>query len=180
MDPVPRVLGNDARLVQVFLNLLVNAAQALPEGHAADNRIVIRTRAADGRVRVEIEDSGAGIPGDLLARVGEPFFTTRREGLGLGVAVCKSILERVGGDLVIELGFEPALLSTFDLFNFTGGQSGTFSDIIFTDWGYNGVFNYATGVLTITSTPVPEPSTLALLGLGSVALAIKTRRRRRN
>ena len=102
LDPVPRVLGNDTRLVQVFLNLLVNAAQALPEGHAADNRIVVRTRAADGRVRVEIEDSGAGIPGELLARVGEPFFTTRREGLGLGVAVCKSILERVGGDLVFE------------------------------------------------------------------------------
>jgi signal transduction histidine kinase len=102
LDQVPRVLGNDTRLVQVFLNLLVNAAQALPEGHAADNRIVVRTRAADGRVRVEIEDSGAGIPGELLARVGEPFFTTRREGLGLGVAVCKSILERVGGDLVLE------------------------------------------------------------------------------
>jgi signal transduction histidine kinase/CheY-like chemotaxis protein len=102
LDPVPRVLGNDTRLVQVFLNLLVNAAQALPEGHAADNRIVVRTRAADGWVKVEIEDSGAGIPGDLLNRIGEPFFTTRREGLGLGVAVCKSILARVGGDLVFE------------------------------------------------------------------------------
>jgi signal transduction histidine kinase/ActR/RegA family two-component response regulator len=102
LDPVPRVLGNDTRLVQVFLNLLVNAAQALPEGHAADNRIVVRTRTGDGWVKVEIEDSGAGIPGDLLERVGEPFFTTRREGLGLGVAVCKSILARVGGELEFE------------------------------------------------------------------------------
>jgi signal transduction histidine kinase/ActR/RegA family two-component response regulator len=101
-EPVPRVLGNDARLVQVFLNLLVNAAQALPEGRAGDNRIVVRTRLAGKKVCVEIEDSGAGIPADLLARIGEPFFTTRREGLGLGVAVCKTILARVGGELRFE------------------------------------------------------------------------------
>jgi signal transduction histidine kinase/ActR/RegA family two-component response regulator len=99
---VPRVLGSESRLVQVFLNLLVNAAQALPEGHASQNRIVVRTRLANQRVEVEIEDTGSGVPEETLKRVGEPFFTTKSEGMGLGLAVCQSILGQIGGELQLE------------------------------------------------------------------------------
>jgi two-component system cell cycle sensor histidine kinase/response regulator CckA len=99
---VPRILGSESRLVQVFLNLLVNAAQALPEGYASQNRIVARTRFVNARVQIEIEDTGSGVPDEILRRIGEPFFTTKSEGMGLGLAVCQSILGQIGGDLDIE------------------------------------------------------------------------------
>ncbi len=98
-----RVVGNEGRLVQVFLNLLVNAAQAIPEGHASKNQIQVRTRASDDRVVIEVEDSGAGMAADILSRVKEPFFTTKLgEGLGLGLALSHGILESVGGTLYFD------------------------------------------------------------------------------
>ncbi|MEP7126675.1 MAG: ATP-binding protein [Byssovorax sp.] len=97
------VVGNEGRLVQVFLNLLVNAAQAIPEGQASQHAIQVRTRASDDRVVIEIEDSGAGMSADVLARAKEPFFTTKLgEGLGLGLALAHGILESVGGTLYFD------------------------------------------------------------------------------
>jgi signal transduction histidine kinase/ActR/RegA family two-component response regulator len=101
---VPPVRGNEARLEQVFLNLLVNAAQAIPGGRAESNRIAVRARAEGAHVVVEIEDSGVGMTDEQARRVGEPFFTTKPEGMGLGLTVCQSILAQVGGDLSFESG----------------------------------------------------------------------------
>ena len=102
LGQVPRVIGSESRLVQVFLNLLVNAAQAMPEGHAADNRILIKTSVAGSQVEVRIEDTGAGMTKDVASRVGEPFFSTKPDGMGLGLTVCESILAQIGGTLRIE------------------------------------------------------------------------------
>ncbi|HEU4535269.1 MAG TPA: HAMP domain-containing sensor histidine kinase, partial [Polyangiaceae bacterium] len=99
---LPPARGDEARLTQVFLNLLVNAAQALPEGRAEGNRIVVRARDEGARVLVEIEDSGVGMTADQALRVGEAFYTTKPEGMGLGLAVCQSILAQVGGELSFE------------------------------------------------------------------------------
>src|SRR6185503_4655871 len=78
LGPVPRVVADDGRLTQVFINLLVNAAHAIPEGHSSDNRITIRTRTdALGRAVVEIQDTGKGMPPEVQARVFDPFFTTK-------------------------------------------------------------------------------------------------------
>jgi PAS domain S-box-containing protein len=100
---VPPVEANEARLGQVFINLLVNAAQSLPEGAAETNEIRVRTRLEEGRVVVEIEDNGPGIPETHLHRLFEPFFTTKPigQGTGLGLAISKRTLECFGGDIAV-------------------------------------------------------------------------------
>jgi PAS domain S-box-containing protein len=107
VEALPRVEGNPARLVQVFVNLLVNAAHAIPQGAAADHRIGITARRrTDGLVEVEISDSGSGIPPEVKARMFDPFFTTKPEGIGtgLGLPICRSILDAVGGTLEFAAG----------------------------------------------------------------------------
>jgi len=102
---VPRVEGNEGRLGQVFLNLIVNAAQAIPEGHADDNEIRIVTRRDDrGRVVVEVRDTGPGMSDAIIARIFDPFFTTKpmSEGMGLGLAICHRIVTGLGGELAVE------------------------------------------------------------------------------
>ncbi|WP_328700867.1 MASE1 domain-containing protein [Corallococcus silvisoli] len=100
--PVPRVLGSEARLGQVLLNLLVNALQAIPEGEPGRHEVRVRTGTdASGQARVEVEDTGGGIPPDVLPRIFDPFFTTkgREEGTGLGLAICQQIVRAHGGEL---------------------------------------------------------------------------------
>jgi PAS domain S-box-containing protein len=99
---VPEVWANEARLGQVFLNLLINAAHSIPEGAADRNEIRVSTRVdGQGRVVAEVRDTGAGIPEDIRSRVLEPFFTTKPpgEGTGLGLSICHSIVTSLGGEL---------------------------------------------------------------------------------
>ena len=105
LAPIPPVLANEGRLGQVFLNLLVNAAQAIPEGQAEKNRIRVSAGVgADGRVAVEISDTGSGIPPELLPRIFDPFFTTKPPGVGtgLGLSICHSIVAALGGEIQVE------------------------------------------------------------------------------
>jgi CheY-like chemotaxis protein len=105
LAPVPPVLASEHRLGQVFLNLLVNAAQAIPDGHPAGNRVrVVADAADDGRVRVEISDTGSGIPPEILPRIFDPFFTTKPVGVGtgLGLAICHGIVTALGGGIEVE------------------------------------------------------------------------------
>jgi signal transduction histidine kinase len=102
---VPAVEANEGRLAQVLLNLLVNAAQAIPEGDADRNEIRITTRLETGdRVVVEVRDTGSGIPQEILGRVFDPFFTTKPmgTGTGLGLAICHRIVTSFGGDITVE------------------------------------------------------------------------------
>ncbi|MBE7480938.1 MAG: response regulator [Polyangiaceae bacterium] len=101
---VPPVAGNEARLGQVFLNLLVNAAQAIPVGAADRNEIRLDTYAAGDRVVVEIADTGSGIAAEHLPRLFEPFFTTKPvgQGTGLGLAICRDIVMKAGGSIGVE------------------------------------------------------------------------------
>jgi PAS domain S-box-containing protein len=102
--PVPRVVADHGRLTQVFINLLVNAAHAIPEGHADHNRITVRTRTDDnGHAVVEVEDTGAGMAPDVQARAFEPFFTTKDVGVGsgLGLSICHGIITGLGGQIAI-------------------------------------------------------------------------------
>ncbi|HEX3475326.1 MAG TPA: ATP-binding protein [Kofleriaceae bacterium] len=105
LAPTPAVLADDGRLTQVFINLLINAAHAIPEGNTDANRITARTRTApDGRAIAEIEDTGAGMPPDVLARAFDPFFTTKEvgEGTGLGLSICHGIISGLGGQITID------------------------------------------------------------------------------
>ncbi len=105
LGPVPGVRATETRLGQVFVNLLVNAAQAISEGHTADNEIRIETSTDEqGRAVVRISDTGPGIASDALDHIFEPFFTTkpRGVGLGLGLFVCHGLINGLGGTLQAE------------------------------------------------------------------------------
>ncbi|WP_437782488.1 ATP-binding protein [Sorangium sp. So ce1097] len=105
LGPVPPVHANEAQLGQVILNLLVNAAQALPDGNEAENEIRISTAAAPpDRVRIEVRDTGPGIAPELRSRIFDPFFTTKPigEGTGLGLAICHGIVASFGGEIGVE------------------------------------------------------------------------------
>jgi signal transduction histidine kinase len=105
LGPVPGVRGTETRLGQVFINLLVNAAQAIAAGSTADNEIRILTMTDDdGRAVVCISDSGPGIAPDVLDHIFEPFFTTKPTGvgLGLGLFVCHGLIKGMGGTLTAE------------------------------------------------------------------------------
>ncbi|MBS2024894.1 MAG: hybrid sensor histidine kinase/response regulator [Deltaproteobacteria bacterium] len=101
---VPAVLANDTRLGQILVNLLVNAAHAIPERRALPGEIVISSRLdATGAVVLEVRDNGTGIPPEILHRVTEPFFTTKPVGVGtgLGLSVCENLVRRFGGAMQI-------------------------------------------------------------------------------
>jgi len=102
---VPRVEANEARLGQVFLNLLLNAAQAIEEGRASEHEIRVSTRLhPSGRVAAEVRDTGAGIPAEVLGRIFDPFFTTKPFGVGtgLGLSICDRIVRSFGGEIEVE------------------------------------------------------------------------------
>ncbi len=102
---VPPVAGSAAQLNQVFLNLLVNALQAIEETHRADGRIAITTAAAvDGEVTVEVSDNGCGIPDDVLPHIFDPFFTTKGvgDGTGLGLSITHGMVQDQGGRLEVD------------------------------------------------------------------------------
>ena len=106
---IPLVYADDARLAQVFINLLVNAAQAIPEGNVDSNEIRIRTSTdPEGRAVVEVVDTGPGIPDAVLGRMFDAFFTTKAvgAGTGLGLSICHNIVTGLGGDISVtsELG----------------------------------------------------------------------------
>ena len=105
LQPVPPVLGNESRLGQVFLNLLMNAAQAIREGEASSNQIRVATDTdSAGRARITVEDTGIGIAADVMGRIFDPFFTTKPVGIGtgLGLFICHGIVKAMGGELVAE------------------------------------------------------------------------------
>ncbi len=102
---VPKVLGSESRLGQVFLNLLVNAAQAIPPGAASTNEIRIRTAVEpSGRIVIDVTDTGAGMSRDTLAHIFTSFFTTKPagEGTGLGLPISQRLVTAMGGDIQVE------------------------------------------------------------------------------
>lgn len=102
---VPPVLADESRLGQVFLNLLVNAAQAIPAGSVDSNTIRVTTVLdAKQRVQIHISDTGPGIPPEIQDRLFTPFSTTKpaSEGTGLGLSICQRIIRSLGGEISFE------------------------------------------------------------------------------
>ncbi|MGD0675756.1 MAG: ATP-binding protein [Polyangiaceae bacterium] len=110
---VPPVEANESPLGQVFLNLLVNAAQALPEGQADRHEVRVATRTDErGNAVVEVSDTGVGIAAEHMPRIFDPFFTTKGEsGTGLGLAVSLGTVKSLGGD--IQVTSAPGMGTTF-------------------------------------------------------------------
>jgi signal transduction histidine kinase len=91
------VWGDRTQLQQVLVNLIVNALQALDQLPAGERRLALRVHAAEQAVRVEVEDNGPGVPEGQAARLFDSFFTTKPAGLGIGLSLCRSIVEAHGG-----------------------------------------------------------------------------------
>jgi signal transduction histidine kinase len=102
---VPAVVASEGRLCQVFLNLIVNAAQAIPRGAADRNEIRLVTRTDERRRAViEVHDTGEGMPPAVMHRLFEPFYTTKAPGVGtgLGLSICHGITTSLGGEIAVE------------------------------------------------------------------------------
>jgi PAS domain S-box-containing protein len=100
---LPPVYGDALDLCQVFVNLLANAAQAIEPGAATRNEVRVKAERDGDRVRVEVQDSGAGIPEPVRGRIFDAFFTTKGVGggLGLGLSVCHGIVTALGGEIAV-------------------------------------------------------------------------------
>ncbi|HYH98294.1 ATP-binding protein [Hyalangium sp.] len=103
LSAVPPVAGNEARLGQVLVNLLMNAVQAFPEERTAENHLRVATFTESGKAIVEVEDNGRGIPPQHLAHIFDPFFTTKPvgQGTGLGLAISHAIVSEAGGEIQV-------------------------------------------------------------------------------
>lgn len=98
-EDLPAVRGDRVHIEQVLLNLILNAAEAMADNDPHDRRIDISVVREIGVLRVSVADSGTGIARDQLERIFEAFYTTKRSGLGLGLAICRSIILAHGGRL---------------------------------------------------------------------------------
>jgi len=101
-ESLPPVLGDKVQLQQVVLNLIVNAADAMSQNPPEDRKISMGTQVKNRRIRVTIRDFGPGIDQGTLERIFQPFFTTKRTGLGMGLAVCQTIVEAHDGHIWAE------------------------------------------------------------------------------
>jgi two-component system sensor kinase FixL len=102
-DSLPEVSGNAVQLQQVLLNLTHNAVDAMRDNKRRPKILTIETReTSDGRVEIQVSDRGSGVSSNLEAAIFHPFFTTKQHGLGVGLAISRSIVEAHGGQLSYE------------------------------------------------------------------------------
>jgi signal transduction histidine kinase len=113
-EALPPVEGARVQLGQVVVNLVVNACEAL-SGRDGERRVAIGTAARDGRVELSVRDNGPGLDATVAERIFEPFVTTKPDGLGVGLAISRSIAERHGGHLRATSPPEGGLVMTLSL-----------------------------------------------------------------
>ncbi len=101
IEELPKILANEAHLGQIFLNLLVNSAQAIEPGNVSKNKIHVKAFVKDQRVVVQISDSGPGIPEHVKKNIFQAFYTTKPvgQGTGLGLSICQSLVNRYKGQI---------------------------------------------------------------------------------
>jgi signal transduction histidine kinase len=97
-EPAPRVNADPAEIERVVYNLLTNAVEAM----AGTGDLTVRVTSEGGEARIAVEDTGAGIPEADRPQLFRPFFTTRERGVGMGLAICRRIVEENGGSVSVE------------------------------------------------------------------------------
>lgn len=122
-EPLPRVLSDPIELQQVLLNLLRNALDALDESPLPEHHVVIETAPLDpDAVEISVRDNGPGLPPDIFDRVFRPFFSTKTEGLGVGLAICRTIVELHGGRMWAEANTPTGTVFRFTLPRYCGSE----------------------------------------------------------
>jgi hypothetical protein len=101
-DALPLVKVDPKQIQQIFLNLILNAVQAMPEGGTLTIRSQVKEAGGSRSVTVTFADTGVGIPKQLQAKIFTPFFTTKAQGTGLGLAICHKLVAQHGGRLSVE------------------------------------------------------------------------------
>ena len=95
---LPEVEIDPDQVHQVLVNIITNAVQAMPEG----GKLIVSAREKGGFLEVEVADTGCGIPGESVDKIFDPLFTTKAKGIGLGLAVCKAIIDRHEGNIEVK------------------------------------------------------------------------------
>jgi PAS domain S-box-containing protein len=115
-EDLPPIRGDRIQLQQVLLNLLRNASDAMSDVHDRSRRLVIRTEREDGdRVRVSVRDAGVGVDPQSMSKVLDAFYTTKSDGMGIGLSVSRSIIERHSGHLWAEPNDGPGTTFSFSI-----------------------------------------------------------------
>ena len=96
---LPAIRADRVQLQQVVLNLLLNACEAMTASDASERQLLITSKLENGAVRMSVTDRGGGIPEEKLEQVFERFFTTKKEGMGLGLSICRSIINEHEGKI---------------------------------------------------------------------------------
>jgi two-component system sensor kinase FixL len=113
---LPQIMGDDVQLKQVLINLILNAQQAMEGCGVSMPKLIIHTSVAvTGQITVGVEDSGPGIEKNLLEQIFEPFYTTRKDGTGMGLAISRFIIEAHGGRMRAENRAEGGAIVGFSL-----------------------------------------------------------------
>jgi PAS domain S-box-containing protein len=112
---VPRVLGDRIELQQVVLNLLMNAAEAVSAAGADDRHVIVTTTVRGHQVVVSVTDRGAAVSDTAFAKMFEPFFTTKPDGMGLGLSICRAIMDAHGGEISATRNADRGLTCWFSL-----------------------------------------------------------------
>ena len=113
-EALPEVIGDAVQLQQVILNLIVNAADAMRTVQSRELKVQSK-RSASGMVHVSIEDSGTGISASDLDRIFNPLFTTKSSGMGMGLSICRSIVESHGGRIWVSTAKGGGAVFQFEL-----------------------------------------------------------------
>jgi C4-dicarboxylate-specific signal transduction histidine kinase len=112
---LPRAVGDRIQLQQVTLNLLLNAFETVKALEVEAKRVVVRTAHQDGRVIVSVSDFGVGLTDDQIAQAFEPFYTTKVDGMGLGLSICQMILSAHEGAIAAERNKDRGMTFSFSL-----------------------------------------------------------------
>jgi two-component system sensor histidine kinase HydH len=113
-EPQPKVNADPSEIERVVFNLMTNAVEAMPEG----GDLTVGVQSVRGETRISVEDTGTGIPDEDRPNIFRPFYTTRERGVGMGLAICRRIVEENGGSVAVETA--PGKGSRFTI-KFPGG-----------------------------------------------------------
>jgi C4-dicarboxylate-specific signal transduction histidine kinase len=114
-ENLPAVQGDGVQLQQVLLNLMLNGCEAMIDCDSSERQLVITSGMENGAVHVSVTDRGRSIPEETMERVFEPFFTTKADGMGLGLSVCRTIIEAHRGNICVRNNAEGGATFHFSL-----------------------------------------------------------------